>query len=148
MQFMHMHEPACNACTHMNMNMNMNARTWRNAYRFYRVAYRFAYRFFVEQVHVHVCARMYVRIKIDHKGRTKLQKAVTVRVPKAAARRRWRRRAKGSRHQRRHRSSNASLPTCHAKSVAAVTALARVDLVQFSDRALCRALVMRSTPRT
>jgi len=26
-----------------------------NAYRFYRVAYRFAYRFFVEQVHVHVC---------------------------------------------------------------------------------------------
>jgi hypothetical protein len=40
------------------------------AYRFYRVAYRFAYRFFVEQVHVHVCARMYVRIKIVTRRRT------------------------------------------------------------------------------
>ena len=47
------------------------------AYRFYRVAYRFAYRFFVEQVHVHVCARMYsyVRIKIDHKEANQTSKS-------------------------------------------------------------------------
>ena len=56
----HEHEHECSYLAIMPMN----------AYRFYRVAYRFAYRFFVEQVHVHVCARMYVRIKIVTRRRT------------------------------------------------------------------------------